>query len=84
MIPHFLLARLRLLSLPEYIVDADYTMGSRRSTVVYNGGITLYPHPSTALTHKPVITRRHLSFDQYWNKTNQTWTTSLINAFCIC
>lgn len=31
---------------PQYKIDANNTMGSRRPTVMDYGGVTLYPHPT--------------------------------------
>ena len=50
------------LSLPQNIVDTDYTMGPGRPTVMYNGGVTLNPHPAAIFGHEPVIPCCHLTF----------------------
>ena len=50
--------------LPEDVVDADYTMRSRRSAVVYNGGLALHPHPAAIFGQETVVLGRHLSLQQ--------------------
>ncbi len=54
----------------EDVVDADDAVWSGRSAVVYDSGVTLYPHPPTLLSQESVVFGGDLSFYQHCREKN--------------
>lgn len=49
----------------ENVVDADDAVRSGRAAVVYDGCVTLNPHPAAVLGQKTVVLGGDLTFDQH-------------------
>lgn len=67
---------------PEDVVDADDTVGSRRSTVVDNGGVALHPHPSSVLGQEAVVLGGHLAFVEHWNTKTSRVNIPVLTGNC--